>query len=187
MEVFNIGAGVNANISSLTLENGYFNTNGGAIDNNGTLTLQNDVLSGNTAGNSAAPFTARRLLAHHHQQFHHRRRCQSRGRRFSNGSSITITGSSISSNKANSGGGIYSFYSTVLTIQSGSTIGSNTALTGNGGGIFVNGILTITGSSVQYNLANSDGAGICGVDNNPNGNRPITINDTTLQGNRPAF
>ena len=51
VEVFNIASGVTASISGLTVENGTA-TRGGGIDNNGTLTLANSTLAGNSAADS---------------------------------------------------------------------------------------------------------------------------------------
>ena len=52
VQVFNVASGVTASISSLTVENGYATSAaavpGAGIDNNGTLTLANDAISGNT-------------------------------------------------------------------------------------------------------------------------------------------
>ena len=50
-EVFDIASGVTANISGITIEHGYagYTGNGGGVVNYGALTLNNDVLTNNSA------------------------------------------------------------------------------------------------------------------------------------------
>ena len=49
VQVFDVASGVTASISGLTIENGNSGS-GGGIENQGTLTLSSDIISGNTGG-----------------------------------------------------------------------------------------------------------------------------------------
>jgi hypothetical protein len=49
--VFTVAANTNAALKGLTITAGHTSTNGGGIDNNGTLAVTNDTLSANSAGN----------------------------------------------------------------------------------------------------------------------------------------
>ncbi|MBQ8680797.1 MAG: right-handed parallel beta-helix repeat-containing protein [Treponema sp.] len=72
---------------------------------------------------------------------------------------LTVTGSTITSNNANKGGGIYSVSSTAhLSINSG-IITTNTA-SSDGGGIYSGGNLTITGGTISSNTAGLNGGGV---------------------------
>jgi CSLREA domain-containing protein len=106
--VFTITSGT-VFISSLTIENGNAGAGvffGGGIDNDGTLTVTNSTISGNSA-----------LIA---------------GGGINNFGLLTVTNSTISGNKAAGGGGIRNFGTLTVT---NSTISGNTAGAGNGGGI----------------------------------------------------
>ena len=99
---------------------------------------------------------------------------------------LTITGTTISSNSAGYGGGIYN--NGTLTII-GTTISGNTANYAGGGiyNIFYSGTLTITGSTVSGNLA---GGGIYygyggGIYNGQYST--LTITETTISSNSAGY
>ena len=93
------------------------------------------------------------------------------------GGTLTITGSTISGNWAESdGGGIYN--SGVLTIY-GSTISGNWAES-DGGGIYNSGVLTIYGSTISANSARL-GAAI------HNDSGTLTVTSSTISGNSAYF
>ena len=93
-----------------------------------------------------------------------------------NGSTLTVSNSTISSNTALLGGGIYNFGT--LTISS-STVADNFSPSGSGGGIYNTnlGTLTITNSTISGNHVSGVGAGV------ENGGGRLTINNTTIGGN----
>ncbi len=137
VEVFQVND--TASLSGLTISGGSSGDIaegcGGGITNNGTLTITNCTISGNTA--------------------------ESEGGGIYNGykSTLAITGCTISGNSAGDGGGILNSDQSTLTITD-STIAYNAA--GNGGGLY-NGedcTLTVTSSTVSGNSASSYAGGI---------------------------
>ena len=109
---------------------------GGAIENDGTLTITDSTISGNTS--------------------------YATGAIYNNNGTLTITNSTISGNTSyvtGRGGGIASYYGT-LTITN-STISGNTASRGGGISFTYDGIVTITNSTISGNTATTgDGGGI---------------------------
>jgi hypothetical protein len=99
---------------------------GGAIWNNGTTTLNDTTVTGNHAGQGGG------------------------GIYDVNGSTLVLSGSTLSSNASVLGGGLFN---TATATVSGSTVTSNTALDG-GGGIANEGVsLTVDGTTVSDNVA----------------------------------
>src|SRR5262249_29172864 len=131
--VVTISPGVVATLSKFTIRNG-FASEGGGINNSGTLTINNSVLSANTAGANG-------------------------GGIFSNGT-LTINSSTLSANTVlgtlPSGGGIYN--EGALTINK-STLNGNTAGPGggsssSGGGIYnTGGTVMLTNTTLSGNKA----------------------------------
>jgi hypothetical protein len=120
----------------VTIQNGNAGTgNGGGINNSGTLTLSNCVLS----GNSLASFG---------------------GGIYNNyGGTVTVTSSSIEANLVGlDGGGIYNGGTMTVT---NSTVSGNSS--SQGAGIFNNGMLTVSNSTVSGNfvgVGGLDGGGL---------------------------
>jgi uncharacterized repeat protein (TIGR01451 family) len=148
--IFNIQSGTNVSISGLTISGGNISgANGGGILNNSTLTLTNDIVSGNTAGTSSGG-----------------------GGIFNNGATLTLTNSTVSGNTANSGsgGGIFILGGTINLTNS--TMNGNAAHggagsaipdPGQGGAIFNNGgTLTVTNSTLSGNSTTGGGSGAVG-------------------------
>ena len=112
-DVFDVEGGVTATISGLTVADGSYAVSygfgAGGILNQGTLTLSDDVVTGNSVAAGASGAGG-----------------------IGNFGALTIAGSSISRNTGNLGGGIYNEGSLSVT---DSTISGNTS-TGSGGGIF---------------------------------------------------
>jgi hypothetical protein len=125
-QVFSIISGASAEIDGLTIENGSA-TNGGGINNAGSLYLSGSTLSGNSASNN--------------------------GGGISNTGAATVSGAMLSGNSANNGGGIYN--NGVLNVSSG-TISGNSAVSG-GGGISNTGTATVGGATLSGNSANNGG------------------------------
>ncbi len=138
--VFNVSSGVTATIDGMTIRNGHALGPGGGILNAGHLTLNDVVLTNNTADTYG-------------------------GGVFTSDGSLTISNSSITDNVAsgNIGGGIY-VYNCALTV-SDSTIDGNTALTG--AGLYLTGSGATAGvsrSTISNNLGvnSAGGHGIYG-------------------------
>ena len=121
-------------LSQLTIEGGNAvgGNSGGGIENNGTLTVSNSIIR----GNSSSLF----------------------GGGIMNNGKLTVSNSIISENLASqAGGGIYTNFG--ITNVSNSTVSTNTTTSGFGGGIFSGGTLSVSSSTLSGNLA-SGGGGI---------------------------
>jgi CSLREA domain-containing protein len=126
------------NISNLTIRHGKSYRRGGAIDNVGTLTLDNCVISDNRVVSATGDF----------------------GGGIYNEGTLTLTNTVVSNNMTGfltpAGGGVYhSASSKVLTITNSTISGNSTP--GFGGGIFVHGAANLTGSTVSGNTAGTGG------------------------------
>lgn len=133
--VFEVGAGVTANVSNLILTNGYGYQLGGGVINNGNLTLDHVTLTGNTMTTDAGDFWQG-------------------GGAIYNGefATLNLIDSTVDNNHADwSGGGIYSFFNTTTNIIR-STISNN--VSGDvGGGLRLLGNGTIENSTISGNEA----------------------------------
>jgi hypothetical protein len=141
---FSISAGTTVTITGLTIEGGAA-SNGGGIDNGGTLTVDNSTISGDTADSGEGP---------------------SGGGIYSSGS-LTLTDSTVSGNSAQFGGGITNNDGD-LTIDN-STIAENST-NESGGGLYNNGyggtaVATITDSTISDNSV-PDVPGGAGINDN---------------------
>jgi hypothetical protein len=208
--VFTIGAGIqNVTISGLTISGGMTGSSGGGILNYGQLTLNGVTVTGNTAnisgggiesGGRSSQLTILSCLVSNNSA--------NNGAGIANGSTATVTGSTITGNtglKGGNGAGIDN--DGTMTIR-GSTISSNTGTgtnfygggieneslgtlvlaastvvgnssDGSGGGIHNDGAsLTITNSTIANNSALAEAGG--GIRNNSGS---LTINDSTITGN----
>ena len=110
---------------------------GGAVDNEGILTIANAVFSNNLAA------------------------CGFGGAIYSLGS-VTVTNSTFSGNQACDGGAIYANSGTIQLTDSTLTGNSTSGVGGSGGGIGVSGeaTATITNSTIEGNSATGNGGGI---------------------------
>ncbi|MFN8420955.1 MAG: hypothetical protein U0528_17195 [Anaerolineae bacterium] len=150
--IFAIFTSSTVSIDGLTIANGNLGQGSGIL-NQGTLTLTNSTVSGNTATGTI-------------------------GGGIRNDGTLTVIDTTVSGNSALFGGGIYS---NGTLIVSRSTFNSNTASdsnnSGNGGGIFVNqGTATVSNSTFSGNSALSTGGGIF------NGGA-LTVYNSTLYNN----
>lgn len=161
------GGGI-ANFARMTINNSSFHHNS-ALDYGGGLTTgggSNTTLNGDTFDqiNSAAV-----------------------GGGISNFGTLFVSGSTLSTNSANDGGGVFDNFSSVTTINN-STLSGNTATQG-GGGIYnssndsipggTEAILTIVDSTLSGNSASSGG----GISNFG----VTSISDSTLAGNTAVY
>jgi hypothetical protein len=129
-QVFSITSAATVSISGLTVTDGK-NDNGGAIENSGTLTLSNSVISSSSSIQGAGINN------------------QSTG-------VLTVTNSTFSGNTASGiGGGIYNAGTATVTA---STFSSNTA--GEAAGIYNGQTLTLTNSTFAGNQETSGGAAL---------------------------
>jgi hypothetical protein len=176
--VFRISNSAHVSLSKLTMRNGLA-AKGGGLQNNGALTINNSIISANTA------------YIYCNLSF-----CDTRGGGIYNIGALTINHSTVRGNKASIqcthqcatlGGGIFN--------ESGTLVINNSTISGNtnsfncsprefchtdGGGIFNdNGTMTISNSTISENSANESG----GIDNRGT----LTINNSTLSGNSASF
>jgi hypothetical protein len=129
--VFQVSSGTTATLSSLTVSGGSA-TNGGGIDNAGTLTVADSTVENSVASND--------------------------GGGINNSGTLTVTDSTIAGNgAANNGGGIENTGTLTLT---NSTIAENDSNVGNIGGIDNAGTMTAINTTVAYNTSVSLGAGL---------------------------
>lgn len=127
--VFEIAGGVDVTISHLTITGGSAANAGGGIDNFGTVTLIDTVVSYNSA-------------------------VQGSGGGIANRGIMSLEHSTVASNLALNDGGIYSDGTLRLT---DSTVSGNTALQGNGGIANYGGQLLLVDSTVSGNTAQAAG------------------------------
>jgi predicted outer membrane repeat protein len=166
--IFDITSDVIVNISNLTFING--NTdNGGAIYNNGYLTLTGCDLINNTAGVSGGAIYNSGTLNPIGSNFINNTSANFGGAIYSDGI-LNVTGGTFSSNMGGMGGAIYNY--NVLFV-SGSNFTNNTGC--DGGAIVNEGSLIETGSTFTSNNAMCAGGAI------------ITFNDCTLTVNNGTF
>lgn len=131
--VFWIGSGqIGVELDNLNITDGYNTFGGGAIYNDGELTVSNCMIDGNVAPGGEG------------------------GGIFNDiDGTLTLTTSTVAGNSASTGGGIVSYG--VLAIAE-STISGNQATT-SGGGVALNGKGTIASSTVSGNQVGSGGSG----------------------------
>ncbi|MHC5673028.1 hypothetical protein [Nostoc sp.] len=157
--VFDIGKGATSAINRLTITNTYDGANGGgAISNEGVLTLSDSIIKGNTVSGQIStdvPVEGVQSLADDNSE----------GGGIFNTGSLTVNHSTITDNRAYQGGGIFNTgrlsvnYSAVTDNRAGN----------DGGGIFTNGnpylsdkssITTVSYSTISGNQAGINGGGI---------------------------
>ncbi len=156
--VFNVGTGVTATISGLTIENG-FATGGGGVWNSGNLTVMSSTISNNTSTFQG-------------------------GAGILSIGTLTVRNSLVADNTTRAGGGdgggIFNGYTHSATIED-STVSGNSA--SEGGGIDNDsGELSVYDSTVSNNGA-SLGGGIWNDNGNPSITSGLTVQNSTLFGN----
>ena len=134
VQVFHVAQGTNVNIAGIAVEYGSSATDGGGIQNYGTLTVSKSSLLGNSANGSGGGIANETIGEH--------------------GGTVTVNDSILSNNSAGCGGGIWNdLYSTSLTV-SGTTLSGNSA-NRCAGGIVISGTANITDSSLSGNSVSS--------------------------------
>jgi hypothetical protein len=158
-DVFDVAGGATAAISGLTVENGGDNYDGGGIYNNGTLTVDDVTLSGNSTGigiGGAISNVGGTLTVSDSSLFGDNTLDLGGGIFNDVESTATVSDSTLWSDSADGGGGIYNEGTMVIN---DSTLSSNSAGTDDGGGILNEGTLDVVASTFSGNAA-EDGAGI---------------------------
>lgn len=160
--IFQIDVGADVTINDLTITNGHITGDGGGVFNEGTLTINDSFITGNSvtpAGSSAD------------------------GGIFNDGT-LTITNSTISNNSAGDGGGIGNYGALTIT---NSTFSGNQAVSTDtsaayGGAIYNNDSLTIQNSTFSgNNTIGNNGSGSIGGAIYTSGD--ATIVNSTFFGN----
>lgn len=125
--VFNVDAGITAAIIGLTISGGNSTSDGGAIINNGALTIVNSTLSGNTTSSDGGAISTT-----------------------ATGTSLTLINTTVSGNSAGgSGGGFIVLGGTATSVNS--TITNNVADSDNGGNGDGGGIRAHAGTTTLKN------------------------------------
>jgi len=133
--VFTASSELTATISGVTIENGFASGfgDGGGIENNGTLTVSNCTLSGNSANDGGGIY---------------------------NIGEMTVNNSTLSGNSTPGGGDGGGIYNTdIMTLTNSTISGNSTGDGGDGGGIYNEDDLTVINSTFSGNSANGTGDG----------------------------
>jgi predicted outer membrane repeat protein len=133
-QLFVVNSGVTVGLTALTLSRGHTSIYGGAIYNDGTVTVTNSTFSGNYAYGSALGY----------------------GGAIYNVGTATVTNSTFSGNFAYNGGAIYNAGTATVA---NSTFSQNTA-NSYGGAIYNIGTVTVTNSTFSGNSAGNQGGAI---------------------------
>ena len=175
--VFAIDSGVTALISGLTITGGSTAGFGAGILNEGTVTLTNCNVAGNSASSSGGGLynSSSATLTLTSSTVSGNTASMNGGGLYNKGT-LTLTNSMVSGNTAKAnGGGLYN--NGTITLMTNSTVSGNTT-SKNGGGLYNNGVITLmTNSTVSGNFATSGG----GLYNQSAGS--TTLTDCTVAAN----
>ncbi len=168
--VINVAPGSTVSLSSLTLRGGLVNNTGGGLQNSGTLTLNNSVISGNrTLGGSSGGGIAnlQGTLTLNNTQVHDNLANGNAGGIYNDtNSSMTLNNSIVDGDQTidgGYGGGLGNSGTLTLnnSLVNGNQTGGGLQTAGKGGGIAnFAGSLTLTNSTVSNNSSESDGGGV---------------------------
>ncbi len=159
--VFQINGGQTVGITNLNITNGKSASGqfGGGINNSGTLSLANCIVSSNTASNGYG------------------------GGIFSTGL-LTISNTTINANSASNGGGIASVFSTANLTVVNSLIHANTT-TFQAGGVYIqDGVGTLTNSTISANVAGTWPGGLFNLVFNSGQSSFATLTNCTVVNNQ---
>lgn len=186
-----IGPGGIDNDGSLTVSNSTITGNtqtggccGGGLGNRGNATIDGSTVSSNTAENGAGIYNTGSLKLSNSTIDSNTSTCCGGGLSNEHSGTATLDNVTLSDNSTGgSGGGIYNFLSGALTLKDSRVTGND----GNdGGGIFNGdgGALSIIRTEISGNTAVEKGGGI---ESAPYGNTPtLTVEDSTISGNSAA-
>ena len=175
--ILNVDADTNVALAGVSIINGIAST-GGAIQNEGVLTITKSAISGNSASSSGGAIKNEGTLTMTHSKIVENSAGKDGGGISSNNGNITLKNNTIAENSAGTGGGINSNSST-LTITN-TTIAGNSASTGGGINSY-NTNITLTSSVIAGNIAVT-GGGI-----NSNGDDTLKLTNNTIAGNEANF
>ena len=157
--IFHINNGIKVNINDLTLTQGTnTNGNGGAINNDGTLTVNNSKFTGNTANYGGAIYNDFNLTVNNSTFTNNTAPNNDGGAIENDGASLTVNNCTFTNNTALYGGAIEIDGNLSSVIVNSSTFTGNSAPDGYGGAVHNYGILIINNSTFTNNLAYSGGA-----------------------------
>jgi len=180
--IFSIASGGNLSISDVTLSGARTTGNGGAFDNQGTLTVSDSIIAGNTARNGGAILNnAGGTLTVTNSTLSSNTALGGFGGGILNRGNLAVSNSTFSNNTSFNGGGILNTNSGTLTVTN-STLSGNTA-SANGGGIFNDstGVFTLSNSTLSGNTAGYTGGGI------RNSSGIVTVTNSTISSNTSDF
>jgi hypothetical protein len=180
--VFFVISDANLTISGVTITKGNgtsttfsgFNGDGGGIFNNGSLTLINSSVNGNTASSQGGGIRINGGTLILTNSTVNGNTTIGLGGGIFGCCPITVTNSTISDNTAGTAGGIYSVGALTLT---NSIVNGNRANNSAGGGIYLESISTVTNSTVSNNTAAEAGGGVY------NATSSLTLTNSTVSGN----
>ena len=152
--IFTISKGGNLAISGVTVSGAITSGNGGAFNNDGTLTISSSIVSGNTAVSGGGIINSNRGTL--------------------TVSNSTIFGNTASGSFGSSGGGI--FNGGTLTVNNSTISGNKATNGGDGGGILNGGTIAVNNSTISGNTA-TNGGGIFNVGST------ATVSNSTISGN----
>ncbi len=191
VEVFNVGSGVTATLSSLTVSGGSA-TNGGGIDNLGTLMLSDNVINNCYASNDGGGIdntgtmtvTNSTISSNNSTAFS----TGSRGGGIENTGTLTLTNSTIAGNSANGGDGGGGIANSGTFSITDCTFSGNSAFGGGGGGIYNTGTLSVADCTFSGNSASGGVVVVGGIGGSGNGGGidnggTLAITDCTFSGN----
>jgi predicted outer membrane repeat protein len=180
---------VNGNLTVINVNftggGGYGIDGGGAVDNNGTLTVRGGIFSGNTTDEYGGAIDNEGQLTVSHATFTGNRAPY--GGAIYNDSNASIYGSSFTWNEAptlygspddSDGGAIYN--DDYLDVANSGFLADSTG--GYGGGIYNDGLLFGDSITITANDAGSDGGGIY---TGSYGTVPVALGDSMVFGNQP--
>jgi alpha-tubulin suppressor-like RCC1 family protein len=185
-QVMSIGSGTTINISGVTINNGSAPSgNGGGISNAGTLTLNNAIVSGNSALYYGGGIYNSGMLVLNTSQVSGNTVTNTvsgspgRGGGIANFGTLTVNNSAVSGNSAAMGGALYNCPYSCTLMLTNSTVSTNSAY-GGGGGILSDpgGTMTVTGSTF---FANSSSGHLGGAVYNYGGT--LNLTNSTFYGN----
>jgi hypothetical protein len=180
VQVMQVASGATLKLKNLAIAHG-FAADGGAILNDGTVTVTNSIFSGNSASRNdgGCIFNNAATLTVTNSTF-------SRNSAIANGGGIsnfvgtlTVTNSTFSGNTGEFGGGILNY-----TLEPGlgtasvsnSTFSGNSTSDADGGGIYNAGTLTVNNSTFSRNNAARWGGGILNI-------KMLLVTNSTFSGN----
>jgi hypothetical protein len=195
--IFNVSA-TDARISGLTIRNGTESKGGGIYLQAGNLTVENSVLTGNTAegGSGGGIYVQTGNLTVDSSTLSYNYATAGAGGGIgghaglaTHAGTTTIRNSTLSGNGANIGGGAYLSYNSPAIVENSTiydnyTVGSG----GRGGGLYHAGQvggpgLVVTGSTITKNYAFVDGGGVAGSPGLPATYMRPTIRDSIVSTN----